>query len=63
MLALQHLDGTPHFPSCDDAYVRVRLVDPARPASTVTVYLPNGTALVVPRRDLVTVAAPADPRT
>jgi hypothetical protein len=53
MLALQLLDGTPYVPGCDDTYVRVRLTQPARATDTVTVFLPNGTGLVVSGRDLV----------
>ena len=61
MLALQHLDGTVHVPDRDDAYVRVRLTEPAGPTTApVTVYLADGTALVVCARDLVRLA-PADP--
>jgi hypothetical protein len=59
MFVLQFLDGTVYVPERDDAYVRVRLTEPARPTGAVTVYLPDGTALVVPGRDLVKVA-PAD---
>ncbi len=58
--ALQFLDGTLHVPERDDAFVRVRLTEPADPAtSPVTVYLTDGTALVVCTRDLVRLA-PAD---
>jgi hypothetical protein len=55
----QFLDGTRHEPRCDDAYVRVRLSQPASSAGAVNVYLPDGTALVVPAGDLVRLA-PAD---
>jgi hypothetical protein len=61
MVVLQFLDGTIHTPHCDDAYVRVRLNDPRRTEGEVTVYLDDGTALVVPERDLVKVAA-TEPR-
>ncbi len=60
MLALEFLDGTPYLPECDDAYVRVRLTQPAGAADTVTVYLANGTGLVVSGRDLVRLAS-SDP--
>lgn len=57
---LQFLDGTLHVPERGDAYVRVRLIEPADPTtSPVTVYLADGTALVVCTRDLVRLA-PAD---
>ena len=57
MLALQYLDGTVLVPNQDDAYLRVRLTEPAGPATAaVTVYLANGTALVVSARDLVRLA-------
>ena len=59
MLALQALDGTLHVPERDEAYVRVRLAETAQSAGAVTVYLLDGTALVVPARDLV-LATPAD---
>lgn len=61
MVVLQHLDGTVHVPARDEAFVRVRLPEPARDAGVLTVYLPDGTALVVPGRDLVKVAS-ADPQ-
>jgi hypothetical protein len=60
MFALLNLDGTTHVPNRDEAYVRVRLTEPVRGTGAVTVYLPSGTALVVPGCDLVTVA-PSDP--
>jgi hypothetical protein len=53
------LDGSLHIPQREDAYVHVRLTAPAGPAEAVTVYLPDGTALVVPGRDLLRLA-PAD---
>jgi hypothetical protein len=56
MLVLQFLDGTIHTPNCDDANVRVRLIEPRRSTRAVTVYLEDGTALVVPEGDLVKVA-------
>ncbi len=62
MFALQYLDGTEHIPERDDAYVRVRLTEPAGPATApVTVYLTDGTALVVCTRDLVRLAPTDDP--
>ena len=62
MFTLQFLDGTVHVPRSDDAFVRVRLTEPAGPASApVTVYLADGTALVVCARDLVTAAPTPDP--
>jgi hypothetical protein len=61
MLALQYLDGTVLVPERDDAYVRVRLTEPAGPATAaVTVYLADGTALVVCGRDLVRLAPTDD---
>jgi hypothetical protein len=60
MIVLQCLDGTVHVPEHDEAYIRVRLTEAAPPADPVTVYLPDGTALVVRGRDLVK-AASADP--
>jgi hypothetical protein len=60
MIVLQCLDGTLHVPERDEAYIRVRLTEPAHAAGTVTVYLPDGTALVVRGRDLVK-AASANP--
>jgi hypothetical protein len=53
------LDGSPHIPARDDAYVHVRLAEPARPGGVVTAYLPDGTALLVRERDLLRLA-PAD---
>jgi hypothetical protein len=47
------LDGTVHLPHVGDAYVRVRLAEPARSARAVTVYLVDGTAIVVSARDVV----------
>jgi hypothetical protein len=55
------LDGSLHIPQRDDAYVRVRLPEPPEPAAAVTVYLADGTALVVSRRDLVLLAAADEP--
>jgi hypothetical protein len=54
------LDGSPHIPQRDDAYVHVRMPEPAQPAEAVTVYLPDGTALVVCRRDLLRLAPAYD---
>ena len=51
------LDGSLHIPERDDAYVHVRLPEPPGPAEMVTVYLADGTALVVSGRDLVLLAA------
>jgi hypothetical protein len=56
VIVLRNVDGTPHVPACDDAYVRVRVTDPVPAGGAVTVYLADGTALVVRERDLVTVA-------
>jgi hypothetical protein len=56
------LDGSLHTPQRDDAYVHVRLTKPARPLGAVTVYLPDGTALVVSGRDLLRLAPADDPR-
>jgi len=54
MLVLQFLDGTTHVPERDEAYVRVRLTEAPPPsAGAVTVYLADGTALVVCEHDLV----------
>jgi hypothetical protein len=50
------LDGSPHVPQHDDAYVHVRLTEPAGPTEAVTVFLPDGTALTVPGRDLLQLA-------
>jgi len=62
MFVLQFLDGTLHVPERDDAYVRVRLPEPAGSATApVTVYLADGTALVVCARDLVRLAPADDP--
>jgi hypothetical protein len=56
------LDGSLHTPQRDDAYVHVRLPEPPEQAGAVTVYLPDGTALVVSRRDLVRLAAADEPQ-
>lgn len=45
-------DGSPHIPDDDDAFVLVRVTEPVR-AGVMTVYLPDGTALVVPGADLL----------
>ena len=50
------LDGTPHAPLRGDAYVHVRLADVEQPSTAMTVYLPNGTALVVSRCHVVTLS-------
>jgi hypothetical protein len=47
------LDGTPHVPQRDDAYVQVRLADVGQADAAMTVYLPNGTAIVVSKRYVV----------
>jgi hypothetical protein len=47
------LDGTLHLPQVGDAYVRVRVTEPVAPMPMVTVYLVDGTALVVSMRDVV----------
>jgi hypothetical protein len=56
----QLLDGSPYVPQRDDAYVHVRLVEPATPSAAVTVYLSDGTALVVRAHDLVRLAPAHD---
>jgi len=56
------LDGSPHTPQRDDAYLHVRLPEPRGPAGAVTVYLDDGTALVVSGHDLVQLAAVDEPR-
>jgi hypothetical protein len=55
------LDGSPHIPQRDNAYVHVRLTRPVRPTEMVTAYLPDGTALVVSGRDLLRLAPADDP--
>lgn len=50
------LDGSPHTPKRNDAYVHVRVADRFAPTGPVTVYLSDGTALVVPGRDVVRLA-------
>jgi hypothetical protein len=50
------LDGSLHNPMLDDAYIHVRLTEPVLLTETVTVYLANGTALVVRGHDLVRLA-------
>jgi hypothetical protein len=47
------LDGSLYDPQPDDAYVHVRLSEPTPDTKSVTVYLADGTALVVCRHDLV----------
>jgi hypothetical protein len=49
-------DGSPPTPTESDAYVHVRVTEPVQASGSVTVYLPNGTALLVPCRDLVRLA-------
>jgi hypothetical protein len=58
----QFLDGSRHVPQRNDAYVQVRLTEPARPGQSVTVSLPNGTALIVSGCDLLRLAPADDPR-
>ncbi|HEY7135902.1 MAG TPA: hypothetical protein VIB48_12635 [Acidimicrobiia bacterium] len=50
------LDGSLHTPTGNDAYVHVRVNDPVTHAGPVTVYLSDGTALMVPVRDVVRLA-------
>jgi hypothetical protein len=47
------LDGSPHTPNQSDAYIHVRVTGQPQPNGSSTVYLPDGTALVVPVRDLL----------
>ena len=47
------LDGQIHLPSRSDAYVRVRSSGQPERNGSLTVYLPDGTAIIVRRRDLV----------
>jgi hypothetical protein len=54
------LDGSPHVPQRGDAYVHVRLAEPARTDGAFTVYLADGTALVVCERDLLQLAPAHD---
>lgn len=54
------LDGSRHDPKRDDAYIHVRLSERERPGDALTVYLADGTALVVRRRDLVQLAPAND---
>jgi hypothetical protein len=49
-------DGADHHPDAGDAYVHVRLADRVSGTGSVMVYLPDGTALVVPARDLIRLA-------
>jgi hypothetical protein len=57
------LDGSPHIPQRDDAYVHVRMTEPVTmQKAAVTVYLSDGTALVVYGRDLVRLAPTDDSR-
>ena len=44
------------LPAGNDAYVRVRLTERAGPTGSATVYLLDGTALMVPGRDLIRLA-------
>jgi hypothetical protein len=46
-------DGTPHVPTGNDAYVHVRLTEAIPPDGWMVGYLTDGSALVVPSRDLV----------
>ena len=52
----QFLDGSLHTPTGTDAYVRVRLTGRAGPTGVATVYLLDGTALMVPGPDLIRLA-------
>jgi hypothetical protein len=54
------LDGSLHIPEHGDAYVHVRITEPPRPAEAITVYLSDGTALVVCGRDLLRLAPAHD---
>jgi hypothetical protein len=47
------LDGSVHLPQVGDAYVRVRVTEPVPDTRVVTVYLVDGTAVVVSARDVV----------
>lgn len=49
-------DGWWPDPNDNDAYVHVRVSKQVRPTGSVTVYLPNGTALLVPSQALVRLA-------
>ena len=53
------LDGPPHAPTESDAYVHVRLTGQPSQNGALTVYLPDGTAIIVRVRDLVRLV-PAD---
>jgi len=50
------LDGSLHNPQGNDAYLHVRLTETVQLADPMTVYLADGTALVVRRHDLVRLA-------
>ena len=50
------LDGSLHIPEGGDAYIHVRLTEMPRLAEPITVYLSDGTALVVCGRDLLRLA-------
>ena len=54
------LDGSLHIPEHGDAYVHVRLTEMPRLAEPITVYLSDGTALVVCGRDLLRLAPAHD---
>ena len=49
-------DDSRHMPGENDAYVHVRVTQMEWPDGYVMVYLPDGTALVVPSRDLIRLA-------
>ena len=54
------LDGSLHIPQRDDAYVHIRLTEPiTKQDAAVTVYLPDGTALVVYGRGLLSSCTPS----
>jgi hypothetical protein len=55
------LDGSVHTPHVGDAYVRVRLTEPVPSKHAVTVYLVDGTALIVSARDVVRLTPADDP--
>ena len=49
----QFLDGSLHTPTGTDAYPRVRVTGRTGPTGMATVYLLDGTALMVPGPDLI----------
>ncbi len=54
------LDGSLHVPEHGDAYIHVHLTEMPQPAEPITVYLSDGTALVVCGRDLLRLAPAHD---